>query len=139
MAKILCAIRGGNESQRLQDIGIDLAKERDEGIVFLYVVNTEFLATASTALRESVTHEMEKLGDFLLLMAQERAKKQGIAAETVLRHGYLQEEFEAAASDLDISIVLLGKPGEEGNFSIESLEHAAAEIEEKCQVKVMIC
>ena len=70
MAKILVAIRGGNESQRIQDIGIDLAKERGEGIVFLYVVNTEFLATASSALRESVTNEMEKLGDFLLLMAQ---------------------------------------------------------------------
>ncbi|MFN2234754.1 MAG: universal stress protein [Anaerolineales bacterium] len=139
MAKILCAIRGGNDSQRIQDIGIELAKERGEGIVFLYVVNTEFLATASTALRESVTNEMEKLGDFLLLMAQERAKRQGVFAETVLRHGFLQEEFEAAACELDISIVLLGKPGVEGNFSMESLEHAAVEIEEKCQVKVMIC
>ena len=139
MAKILCAIRGGNDSQRIQDIGIELAKERGEGIVFLYVVNTEFLATASTALRESVTNEMEKLGDFLLLMAQERAKRQGVFAETVLRHGFLQEEFEAAACELDISIVLLGKPGVEGNFSMESLEHAAVEIEEKCQVTVMIC
>jgi hypothetical protein len=82
---------------------------------------------------------MEKLGDFLLLMAQERAKKQGVTAETILRHGFLQEEFEAAASELDISVVLLGKPGVEGNFSMESLERAAAEIEENCQVKVMIC
>ena len=139
MPKILCAIRGGNESQRIQDIGIELAKERNEGIVFLYVVNTEFLATASSALRESVTNEMEKLGDFLLLMAQERAKRQDVVAETVLRLGFLQEEIEAAAGDPDISIVLLGKPGEEGNFSMESLERAAADIEEKCQVKVMIC
>lgn len=139
MAKILCAIRGGEASQRIQDIGINLAKERGEDIVFLYVVNTEFLATASTALRESVTHEMEKLGDFLLLMAQERAKKQEVVADTLLRHGYLQEEFEAAASESDISIILLGKPGEEGNFSMESLQIAAAEIEEKCQVKVLIC
>jgi len=139
MAKILCAIRGGNESQRLQDIGIDLAKERGEGIVFLYVVNTEFLATASSALRESVTNEMEKLGDFLLLMAQERAKRQDVVAETILRHGYLQEEFEAAASAPEISRVLLGKPGEGGFFSMKSLEAVAAEIEEKCQVEVLIC
>lgn len=139
MSKILCAIRGGEASQRLQDIGIKLAKERGEEIVFLYVVNTEFLDTASTALRELVTHEMEKLGDFLLLMAQERAKKQDVIAEPVLRHGYLQEEFEAAASSPDISTVLLGKPGKEGNFSMESLEIVAAEIEEKYQVKVLIC
>ena len=84
MAKILCAIRGGEESQRLQDIAIQRAKERGEQIVFLYVVNTEFLDTASASLRESVTLEMEKLGDFLLLMAQERAKKEGVAAERLL-------------------------------------------------------
>ena len=139
MAKILCAIRGGEASQRIQDIAIDLAKERGQEIVFLYVVNTEFLDTASAALRETVTLEMEKLGDFLLLMAQERAKKRGILAERLLRHGYLQEEFEAATSASDISTVLLGKPGEEGFFSMESLEAVAAEIEEKNQVEVLIC
>ena len=139
MAKILCAIRGGKASQRIQDIGIKLAKERGEEIVFLYVVNTKFLATASTALRESVTHEMEKLGDFLLLMAQERAKKQDVIAETLLRHGYLQEEFEAAASVAEISTVLLGKPGEGGNFSMAELETVAKEIKEKHHVEVLIC
>ena len=41
MTKILCAIRGGESSQRIQDIGIKLAKERGEEIVFLYVVNTD--------------------------------------------------------------------------------------------------
>ena len=139
MAKILCAIRGGEASRRIQDIGINLAKERGEEIVFLYVVNTEFLDTASAALRESVTVEMEKLGEFLLLMAQERARKQDVVAGSILRHGILREEFETAASASDISTVLLGKPGEGGLFSMESLEAVAAEIEEKCQVKVMIC
>ena len=138
MTKILCAIRGGEASQRLQDIGIKLAKERGEEIVFLYVVNIKFIDKASAVLRESVSLEMEKLGDFLLLMAQERAKKQGVIAHPLLRHGYLQEEFEAAASAPDISTVILGTPGEEGHFSMESLEVVAAEIEEKCQVEVLI-
>ena len=139
MTKILCAIRGGEASQRLQDIGIDLAKERGEEIVFLYVVNTEFLDTASSALRETVTVEMEKLGEFLLLMARERARKQNVTAGSIIRHGYLREEFEAAASAPDISTVLLGRPGEEGLFSLEGLEALASEIEEKCKVKVLIC
>ena len=42
MSKILCAIRGGEASQRIQDIGIELAKKQGDEIVFLYVVNTEF-------------------------------------------------------------------------------------------------
>jgi hypothetical protein len=139
MSKILCAIRGGEASQRIQDIGIKLAKERGEEIVFLYVVNTEFLDTTSAALRESVTTEMEKLGEFLLLMSQERARKQDVSASSILRHGYLRNEFEAAARAPDISTVLLGKPGEGGLFSMKSLEEVAAEIEEKCKVKVLIC
>jgi hypothetical protein len=139
MAKILCAIRGGEASQRIQDIGIELAKEQNDEIVFLYVVNIQFIDTASARLRESVTHEMEKLGDFLLLMAQERAKKKDVIAETLLRHGYLQEEFIKAASTPDISTVILGKPGEEGNFSMETLEALAEEIKHKCQVEVLIC
>lgn len=138
MAKTLCAIRGGEESQRLQDIAIQRAKERGKDIVFLYVVNTEFLDTASASLRESVTLEMEKLGDFLLLMAQERAQKAGVVAETLLRHGYLEAEFKAAASQPEITTVLLGVPGERGNFSMESLKATAKEIEEECNVEVLI-
>ena len=92
MSKILCAIRGGEASQRLQDIAIELAKKRGDEIVFLYVVNTEFLDTASASLRESVTNEMDKLGEFLLLMAIERAKKQDVAASQIIRYGKLQEE-----------------------------------------------
>jgi nucleotide-binding universal stress UspA family protein len=138
MTKILCAIRGGEASQRLQDIAIELAKERGNEIVFLYVVNTEFLDTASAALRESVTNEMDKLGEFLLLMAIERAKKYDVTASQIIRYGKLQEEFEAAASAPDISTVLLGTPREGGLFSIESLEAAAEEIKEKCQVEVLI-
>lgn len=139
MAKILCAIRGGEASQRIQDIAISLAKESNDEIVFLYVVNTEFLDTASAVLQESVTTEMEKLGEFLLLMAQVRAKKQNVTATPLLRYGFLQEEFEKAASSPDITKVLLGKPGEGGNFSIEALEKIATEIEEKYQVEVLIC
>ena len=138
MSKILCAIRGGEASQRIQDIAIQLAKERGKEILFLYVVNTEFLDLASAALRESVTVEMEKLGEFLLLMAQERAKKQNVTASSIIRHGYLREEFEQAANDPDICTVLLGKPGKEGFFSIEALEKVAKEIEENCQVQVLI-
>jgi hypothetical protein len=139
MAKILCAIRGGEASQRLQDIGINLAKEQQKEIVFLYVVNTAFLDTASAVLRETVTVEMEKLGEFLLLMAQERAKKQGVVAGTEIRYGILRDEIEEAAGSPDISTVVLGTPGEEGFFSLEKLEIIAREIEDNCNVEVLIC
>ena len=138
MAKILCAIRGGEASHRLQDIAIELAKETGDEIVFLYVVNIEFVETTSITMRESVSLEMEKLGEFLLLIALEKANKEGVVASQLIRHGNLREEFEIAASAPDILKVLLGKPGEGGYFSLAILESLAAEIAEKCHVEVLI-
>lgn len=138
MAKILCAIRGGEASHRLQDIAIELAKETGDEIVFLYVVNIEFVETTSITMRESVSLEMEKLGEFLLLIALEKANKEGVVASQLIRHGNLREEFEIAASAPDILKVLFGKPGEGGYFSLAILESLAAEIAEKCHVEVLI-
>lgn len=140
MAKILCAIRGGKASQQAQDVAFELAKKRGDEIVFLYVVNTEFLENASSAaVRELMTTEMGKLGEFLLLMTLERAKKQGVAASKVIRHGKLREELEAVASEPDIKVVVLGTPGgDESFFSMETLKVAAKELEEKAQVEVVI-
>ena len=138
MGKIMCAIRGGEASLRLQDIAIGLAKESGDELAFLYVVNIEFVDTASVAIRESVTAEMEKLGEFLLLMALERARKQEVAASQIIRHGKLRDEFEAAASDPEITRILFGKPGLGGLFSMEALEKMGAEIAEKLQLEVLI-
>ena len=38
-----------------------------------------------------VSTEMEHLGEFLLLMAKERAEQQGVPASFILRHGELRE------------------------------------------------
>jgi len=140
MAKILCAIRGGEASQRTQDVAIELAKERGDEIVFLYVVNTEFLEPAtSVVVRESMTTEMGKLGEFLLLMTLERAQKQGVTASTRIRYGKLLEEIEAVACEPEITTIVLGKPGgEESFFSMESLNATAQELAEKAQVDVVI-
>ena len=72
MGRILCATRGGEASYRTQDAAIALARERGDELVFLYVVNISFLDTISRAVRpDTVSTELEKMGEFLLLMAQD--------------------------------------------------------------------
>lgn len=140
MGKILCATRGGEASYRTQDAAIVLAQERGDELVFLYVANVEFLDKTARAVRPDVVMvEMEKMGEFLLAMAQERAQKQGVTAGYALRRGDLREELKAAARELDVALVVLGKPaGEESAFALEGLKAFAAEIEAETGVEARI-
>ncbi|MEA3341017.1 MAG: universal stress protein [Chloroflexota bacterium] len=140
MGKILCATRGGEASYRTQDATIKLARERSDEILFLYVVDIEFLQRTARAVRpDVVTAEMENLGEFLLVMAQERAQKQNVTADYVLRHGDLREELTAAAGELDVALVVLGKPtGEKSAFALAGLEAFAAQIESETGTETRI-
>lgn len=142
MAKILCATRGGEASYRTQDAAIALAQERGDGLLFLYVVDIEFLKKTARAVRpDVVTAEMERMGEFLLVMAQERAQEQGVAADYILRYGDLRQELVAAACDeeLNVALVVLGKPsGEESAFALQDLENLATRIETEAGVEVRI-
>jgi len=139
MGKILCATRGGEASYGTQDAAITLAKERSDTLLFLYVVDLHFLdKTAGTSIVD-VGDEVSKMGEFLLAMAQERAQKQGVAADYVLRRGALREELKAAAREERVDLVVLGKPAGTGStFVPADLEAFAAEIEAETGVEAVI-
>jgi nucleotide-binding universal stress UspA family protein len=140
MAKILCATRGGAASYRAQDAASKLALERGGELLFLYVVNIEFLDKTARAVRPDIVEaEMEKLGEFLLEMARERAADQGVSAEVILRHGMLPEELAAVAKEQQVDTIVLGRPAKGSVYSLEELESYATEIEAKtgCQVLVL--
>ena len=140
MGTILCATRGGEASYRAQDAAIALAQERGDELLFLYVVDIGFLQKTERAVRpDVVTAEMEKMGEFLLAMAQERAQKQGVEASYVLRHGDLRRELKAAAREEAVDLVVLGQPADaESAFVPVDLEAFAAEIEAETGVKARI-
>ncbi len=83
--------------------------------------------------------EMEKMGEFFLALAQERAQKQGVAASYTLHHGDLHDAIKTAARQPDVTLVVLGKPGgAESAFVPESLEALATEIEFEAKTPVRI-
>jgi nucleotide-binding universal stress UspA family protein len=139
MAKILCATRGGEASYRAQDAASRIAGARGDELLFLYVVNIEFLDKTARAVRPDIVEaEMEKLGQFLLEMARERAAGQGVRAEVVLRHGALPEELAAVAIEHQVDCIVLGKSEEGGVYSLEGLTSFAAELEAKTGSEVLI-
>jgi nucleotide-binding universal stress UspA family protein len=139
MAKILCATRGGAPSYRVQDAASKLAGERGDQLLFLYVVNIEFLDKTARAVRPDVVEaEMEKLGTFLLEMARERAAEQGVSADLVLRHGVLPDELAAVAIEHEVDSIVLGRPAEGGLYSLEELDSLAAAIEAKTGIETLV-
>ncbi len=140
MKKILCATRGGEASRRTQDKVIAMAKEKGATILFLYVVDVEFLRLTARGVRHDVvTTEMEHLGEFLLALACERAAAQGVEAEMCLRHGPLVEALESAAREEGADCVAFGRPaGPESTFSLTDLERLAARIKADTGVETQI-
>ena len=140
MKKILCATRGGEASWRTQDKVIAMAKEKGATILFLYVVDVEFLKLTARGVRPDVVlAEMEHMGEFLLAMACERAAAQGVEAEMCLRHGPLLEALESAAHEEGADAIAFGRPAGLGSsFSLADLEHMAARIEEDIGIKSYI-
>jgi nucleotide-binding universal stress UspA family protein len=140
MGKILCATRGGEASYRTQDAVIALAKEQNDSLVFLYVVDTNFISKTERAVRpDVVATEMEHMGEFLLAMACERAEKQGVQATPCVKHGQLDAALKEAAVEEGASLVVLGRPGgEESRFQLASLEKLAADIFEETGAEARI-
>jgi nucleotide-binding universal stress UspA family protein len=140
MGTILCATRGGDASYRAQDAAIALAQERGDELLFLFVVDTHFLDKTERSVRpDVVTAEMEKMGQFLLAMAQERAREAGVEASLVTRKGDVRQQIKAVAVEEGVDLVVLGRPADEtSRFKLEALRAFAAEIEEETGVPAVI-
>ena len=140
MKKILCATRGGEASLRTQDAVIAMAKETDATVLFLYVVDVEFLKLTARGVRHDVVMtEMEHMGEFLLAMACERAAAQGVKAESCLQHGPLLEALESAVCAEGADDIAFGRPvGPDSSFSLSDLEELTAKLEKDTGVKTYI-
>ena len=110
MGRILCATRGGEASRRTQDAAIALAKEQGDELIFLYVADSSFLNHTAAPLVIDVEARLVKMGEFQLLMAQERAAAQGISAQAIVREGKLRAELVGAARELEVDLIVLGHP-----------------------------
>jgi nucleotide-binding universal stress UspA family protein len=139
MDKILCATRGGDASFNTQDKAIQLALDKRSELIFLYVVDTRFIDKTSAPIVVDVEGEISKLGEFLLIMAQERAQEQGLEASTILREGQVREELTKVITEEGITLVVLGKPaGNSSVFELESLQKFAEKLEEETGVRTII-
>ena len=140
MGVILCATRGGEASLESQDAAIALAKQADDELVFIYVYDVEFLTHANYALREDVVaDELNRMAEFLMTMAVDRAKAQGLSSRYVIREGEFRAELLSALQEEQARLLILGRPEEDdGRFALEHLSEVARRLQEESGIPVQI-
>jgi nucleotide-binding universal stress UspA family protein len=141
MAGIVCAIRGGPDSQATIAKAISLAQKTHLSLHFLYVVNLDFLSYTSSSRVHTIRKEMQQMGEFILLTAQAAASAQGIVAEGLVRDGDVGQEIIKLCHELAADYVVLGQPQfhrEESLFTHELLEQFVRQTEEQTGAKVIL-
>ena len=140
MGVILCATRGGETSLETQDAAISLAKQAGDELVFIYVYDVEFLTHANYALREDVVaDELNRMAEFLMTMAVDRAKAQGLSSRSLIREGEFRAELLSALQEEQARLLILGRPGvDDGRFALEHLSELARRLQEESGIPVRI-
>lgn len=141
MSGIVCALRGGPDSQPTIQTATDLAKETNQTVYFLYVVNLDFLTYTSTSRVHVAAQEMRQMGEFILLTAQAQAEEKGVKAEGVVRQGQVSKEIINLCHEVKAEYVILGHPrghDEVDVFTHERLDRFAHRIEQESGAKTVI-
>lgn len=139
MGKILCATRGGEGSQATQDGAIALARQRGDDLIFLFVVDISFLSQMAAPIVVDVESRLEKMGQFQLVVAQERAAAQNVQAQAMVRRGRLRAELASAAREQGVTLIVLGRPLlHTAVFEHDTLQAFAAGLEAETGIEVRI-
>jgi nucleotide-binding universal stress UspA family protein len=139
MQTILCATRGGVESQVSQKAAHALARAEGLRLIYLYVVDTDFMrSTTELSYVHDAAREIKKLGEFILAVAVERAKAEGVEADGIVRQGKWQDEIAAVAAELRPRYVMLGSSGLTTPYEWEMARQRAARIRQSSGAELII-
>ena len=138
-AKILCLTRGGEASYPNQDGAIAIAKDLDEELLFLYITSVQFLDYSAAPKVVDIESELDEMGEFLLVMAQERARKAGVVADILVRRGNFSEVLKDVVQEYPIETVILGSStGDTGVITEEYISEITEEISREYDVEFII-
>jgi nucleotide-binding universal stress UspA family protein len=142
MSGIVCAIRGGPHSLPTIRTAVSLARERNQPLYFLYVVNLDFLARTTSIRTHTINQEMEEMGEFILLSAKGWSADHGVLAEGLVRHGVVGEEIVALCKEVGADYLVIGRPqlasDEDNVFTHARLDTFATMVKEQTGAEVIM-
>ncbi len=141
MKTVLCPTRGGKASIPNQEYAMRVAREQDARLIFLYVSNVHFLDHVAAPVQvEMIEEQLDEMGEFLLVMAQERAREAGIEApQAEVRRGEFRQALAETLEKFDVTTVVLGSGTEEtGLTTPEYLTDVAKDLSSSFGVEVLL-
>jgi hypothetical protein len=108
MGAILCATGNGVQSRTVQAAAIELARAQQKRLVFVHVVDLRQLGDLEAALHPAAQAELAWLGEAMLRLAQDRARRRGVAAEGQILHGPVCQALESYLGSHEVDLLLLG-------------------------------
>jgi len=116
---IVCAVRGGTESQETVSSAIDLAQETGARLTFFHVVDAEFLGYTSIGPLSIAYHELLEMARFAMLSLCNWAKCCGITqVGHILRRGNIRHELRQLAVETDAEVIVMGQPRRESGCNV---------------------
>ncbi len=111
VTRILCPIRGGKQSKETVDRAIELALESNAKLMFLYIVDVEFLGYATVARVNLMVEELKETGHFALSILCDKATARGVAdVEAIICEGDIREVILSIAEENQVSHLVIGRP-----------------------------
>ena len=110
MRPIVCTTRGGQASRRTQERAIALAKETGAELIFLCVADPSFAEVKDEVRAAALCDELTRLGRSLLCMAESRAQKQAVKAQSVVMCGPVWQTVEEYLRQVNAGTLVIGAP-----------------------------
>jgi nucleotide-binding universal stress UspA family protein len=113
--KILIPTDGSDHSIRAAEYGISIAKVHDAQILVLYVIDEVVIDQFSKVTeRENVERELKSDGQRYINYILDLAKKEGVAATSLIAKGRPFEQIVHLAKGLNMDLIVLGTYGRRG-------------------------
>lgn len=141
MIRILCAVRGGSPSQRTIDQAVEIVRERGGHLIFVYVVDAEFLGYATVGRPSVVLRELRTTAEFTMSLLLRRLREQGVEADSIVRTGDVRRQIIECLLWQDADVLIVGQPVKSpgrNTFTPKSLEGFVADVKAKTGVEVVV-
>lgn len=109
MSVIVCATGNGRQSRLVQGRAIELARQQQKQLIFVHVVDVQQVPSLDSSLRQAAEAELAWLGAAILRLAQDRAHRQGVHAESVVLFGDVQTALKAFLRQHPVDLLLMGQ------------------------------
>jgi len=149
--KIICATKGSSGCKIAENKSIEIAKNYNSKLIFLYVINIGFLEKGIGGggewTKDDAISGLKNIGNVILDIAKEKAVEMGMSPDNVLteeRTGNIASQINVSVEENDADLVIIGHPETDVGFLERHLlkrdgtEKFVKQLREKIGSEVMI-